>query len=154
MLGGCQQVARPTEITPLAEVKKNPGKFTNPLTLNIGEGKVAESCADPVVLRGQVEGDRYWYLYCTTDPLNSDDRTENGFNFNLVPIFRSLDLVNWEYQGNAFSKRPAWIAEDAGIWAPEVVYFNNRYYLYYTAPETKAGGSAIGVATSDSPTGP
>ena len=155
LLGGCQQAAQPTEITPLAEVKRNPGKFTNPLTLNVGEGEVAESCADPVVLRGQTEGDRYWYLYCTTDPLNSEDRAQDGsFNFNLVPTFRSLDLVNWEYQGNAFAERPAWLADDAGVWAPEVVYFGDQYYLYYTAPETKAGGSAIGVATSDSPTGP
>ncbi len=33
-------------------------------------------------------------------------------------------------------------------------YFNNRYYLYYVAPITAAGGSAIGVATSNNPAGP
>ena len=146
-----------TELDAQTRENKNPGKFTNPLTLNVGDGELAETCADPDIERGQTEGDRYWYLYCTTDPLNGDDRAENGdFNFNLIPTFRSLDLVNWEYQGNAFaeSERPTWIADDAGFWAPEVVYFNGQYYLYYTAPDTRAGGSAIGVATSSSPTGP
>ncbi len=154
MLGGCQQIAEPTEVT-TQWGKESPGKFVNPLTLSIRNGQLAESCADPVILKGQTTGDRYWYLYCTTDPLNADDRAENGdLNFNLIPTFRSLDLVNWEYQGNAFAERPEWVEGSAGIWAPEVVYFNNQYYLYYMAPETKAGGSAIGVATSDSPTGP
>ena len=155
LLAGCQQLGN--DLDAQARGDKNPGKFTNPLTLNVGDGEQAETCADPDIERGQVEGDRYWYLYCTTDPLNSSDRTENGdFNFNLIPTFRSLDLVNWEYQGNAFSQseRPEWVTDDAGLWAPEVVYFNNQYYLYYTAPDTDAGGSAIGVATSKSPTGP
>lgn len=152
LLAGCQQAGN---LETQGLKPKLPGGFQNPLTLDLAGGETAESCADPVVIRGQTEGDRYWYLYCTTDPLNADDRAENGeFNFNLIPTFRSLDLVNWDYQGNAFSERPAWVGDAAGLWAPEVSYFNGQYYLYYTAPETVAGGSAIGVATSDSPTGP
>lgn len=152
LLAGCQQLET---LDVQTRGGKNPAKFQNPVTLNVGDGELAETCADPVVVRGQTEGDRYWYLYCTTDPLNDSDRAENGdFNFNLIPIFRSLDLVNWDYQGNAFSERPDWVADDVGIWAPEVVYFGGQYHLYYTAPETDAGGSAIGVATSESPTGP
>ena len=151
LLAACQQVGS----LEAQGTAKHPGKFQNPLTLNVGDGETAESCADPVVIHGQTKGDRYWYLYCTTDPLNGNDRAADGsFNFNLIPTFRSLDLVTWDYQGNAFNERPAWVGDDAGLWAPEVSYFNGRYYLYYTAPETDAGGSAIGVATSDSPTGP
>jgi arabinan endo-1,5-alpha-L-arabinosidase len=156
LLGGCRQVAEtaPTKVQ-AHKTQKNPGTYQNPLTLNVGDGELAESCADPVTIRGQRPGDDYWYLYCTTDPLNSGDRNENGdFNFNLIPIFRSHDLVNWEYQDNAFDARPEWVADDAGLWAPEVAFFNDQYYLYYTAPNTDAGGSAIGVATSPSPTGP
>ncbi len=150
-LAACQQL----ESLELQGPTANPGKFQNPLTLNVAKGETAESCADPVVIHGQTKGDRYWYLYCTTDPLNGNDRAENGeFNFNLIPTYRSLDLVNWDYQGNAFSERPGWVGDAAGLWAPEVRYFNGQYYLYYTAPETDVGGSAIGVATSDSPTGP
>ena len=41
---------------------------------------------------------------------------------------------------------------DAGLWAPEIQFFGGKYYLYYAASETKAGGSAIGVATGPTPT--
>lgn len=151
VLAGCQLTE---EVSPQGGAY-SPGRYTNPLTLTVGEDNLAESCADPVVLRGQAKGDRYWYLYCTTDPLNSEDRNAAGdFNFNLIPTFRSLDLVNWAYVGNAFAERPDWVADDAGLWAPEVTYANGQYYLYYTAPDTNAGGSAIGVATSSGPTGP
>jgi len=34
-------------------------------------------------------------------------------------------------------------------WAPSIVYRNNKFYLYYGN-----GGNGIGVAVSDSPTGP
>ncbi len=40
------------------------------------------------------------------------------------------------------------------LWAPAVKHFNGKYYLYYVAPTTAAGGSAIGVATSEHPSGP
>lgn len=56
--------------------------------------------------------------------------------------------------GDAFSARPSWAQSNAGLWAPEIKFFNNQYYLYYTVTDTVAGGSAIGVATSSSPLGP
>jgi arabinan endo-1,5-alpha-L-arabinosidase len=98
----------------------------------------------------------YWYMYCTTDPLNDSDKTGSNFNFRLIPMLRSLDLVNWTYMGDAFSARPGWVADDAGLWAPEIKFLNGQYYLYYTASWTDlpGGGSAIGVATSSSPLGP
>jgi arabinan endo-1,5-alpha-L-arabinosidase len=89
--------------------------------------------------------------------LNDEDRDPAGnFIFHLIPMLRSADLVNWTYMGDAFTERPAWLADNAGMWAPEVKYFNGQYYLYYTAPDTDlpGGGSAIGVATATSPLGP
>jgi arabinan endo-1,5-alpha-L-arabinosidase len=131
------------------------GKFRNPLKIEIPNDGRVESCADPSVIRSQVPGDSYWYMYCTTDPLNDEDRDLNGnFVFHLIPMLRSPDLVNWTYMGDAFSTRPDWVRDDAGMWAPEIAFFNNQYYLYYAASETEAGGSAIGVATSASPLGP
>jgi arabinan endo-1,5-alpha-L-arabinosidase len=64
--------------------------------------------------------------------------------------------VHWRYAGDAFATRPDWVADTANLWAPHVDYFNGRYYLYYTAPDTDlpGGGSAIGVATAPTPTGP
>jgi arabinan endo-1,5-alpha-L-arabinosidase len=141
----------------ITEVAAQAAVYQNPLPVTIPGDGMVESCADPAIIRGQEPGDSYWYMYCTTDPLNDEDRNENGgFNFRLIPILRSLDLVNWEYVGVAFEERPDWIANDAGMWAPDIQYFNGQYYLYYTASWTDlpGGGSAIGVATSDSPTGP
>jgi arabinan endo-1,5-alpha-L-arabinosidase len=131
-------------------------KYTNPLSIRVPGDGMVESCADPSILRGQTVGDNYWYMYCTTDPLNDDDKTGNNFNFHLIPMLRSSDLVHWTYEGDAFSARPSWAASNAGLWAPEIKFFNNQYYLYYTASDTSlpGGGSAIGVATSNSPLGP
>ncbi|HEU4536481.1 MAG TPA: family 43 glycosylhydrolase, partial [Polyangiaceae bacterium] len=66
----------------------------------------------------------------------------------------SDDLVTWTYVGNALTEPPPWAGEDAELWAPEITFFNGKYYLYYTVTVTAAGGSAIGVATSDTPAGP
>jgi arabinan endo-1,5-alpha-L-arabinosidase len=96
-------------------------------------------------------------LYCTTDPLYDNDRdTAGNYKFHLIPMFQSSDLVNWTYKGDAFTSRPTWVKLDAGLWAPEVRYFNDVYHLYYTASDTSlpGGGSAIGVATGPTPLGP
>lgn len=131
--------------------------FTNPLDLRTPAGAPVESCADPAIIRGQRPGDTAWYLYCTTDPLNSRDRTPGGaLDYHLIPMLRSADLVHWTYAGDAFTARPSWVAPGAFLWAPDIQYFDGRYHLYYTATETTlpGGGSAVGVATSASPTGP
>ena len=132
--------------------------YENPLLPDVPGDGVAESCADPSVMYG-AEGEGKWFLYCTTDPLNSDDRnTSGGLNFHLIPMFSSTDLVSWTYEGDAFTARPAWLAPNSGMWAPEIDYIDGSYHLYYTAPDTNAavtgGGSAIGVATAPTPLGP
>src|SRR5688572_13193633 len=137
--------------------------YTNPLPIQIPNDGMVESCADPSLIRGQAPGNNYWYMYCTTDPLNDSDQTGGNFNFHLIPMLRSLDLVNWTYMGDAFSARPAWVDPTSGFWAPDIQFFNGQYYLYYTVPDVGDttsgepgchGDSAIGVATSSSPLGP
>jgi arabinan endo-1,5-alpha-L-arabinosidase len=131
--------------------------YRNPIDIRLPSGQRVESCADPSIIHGQTPGDNYWYIYCTTDPLRGADRDAQGnLIFHLIPIHRSLDLVNWTYVGDVFSARPPWVASDAGLWAPDIEYFNGKYYLYYTASNTSlpGGGSAIGVATASSPAGP
>jgi arabinan endo-1,5-alpha-L-arabinosidase len=133
------------------------GTYANPLPIAIPGDDRVESCADPTLIQGQTAGDTAWYMYCTTDPLNDGDRATSGdFNFHLIPMLSSTDLVHWTYRGDVFASRPAWVAGDAGLWAPEIDYFNGQYYLYYAASGTDlpGGGSAIGVATSSSPLGP
>jgi GH43 family beta-xylosidase len=78
-----------------------------------------------------------------------------------VPVYRSTDLVNWEKCGAALqaSEDPDhWAQID--LWAPEVIFENGTFYMYVTGAKKKEDGTAnddirrIGVATSQSPTGP
>ena len=137
-------------------------QYRNPLPITIpGTGDRVETFADPHVIRGH---DGAYYAYGTTDPLNGRDRDETGaLRFHRVPTARSTDLVNWTYVGDAFTTPPSWLAPTSGMWAPDVRFRDGRYHLYYVATDVAdevsgepgcTGDSAIGVATSDSPTGP
>lgn len=128
--------APPTDAVPA-------GSYANPI--------IAQTAADPAVIKAL---DGYYYLMATSD--SWQDGT-----FHLLPTWRSTDLVNWSFVADAFPARPDWVKADAGLWAPDLQYYNGRYYLYYTASDTNplprygsGGGSAIGVATADSPAGP
>lgn len=101
---------------------------------------INRSLPDPTVIRAQ---DGYYYLYATEDTHN-------------VPIYRSADLVKWRYVGTAFTDvtRPMDMVPDGGIWAPDIVYLDGKYLLYYS--KSTWGGSweaGIGVAWSDRPNG-
>lgn len=137
------------------------GTYTNPLPLDIPNDGMVESCADPSVIFAsdyEQEAGGVWYMYCTADPLNDEDKTGDNFNFRLIPMLSSTDLVNWTYRGDAFAARPSYAKENAGLFAPEIEYYSatGQYHLYYTVTDTTlpGGGSAIGVATSNSPLGP
>jgi arabinan endo-1,5-alpha-L-arabinosidase len=135
--------------------------YRNPLPITIPGDGLVESCADPTVLHASQAGGT-WYMYCTTDPLNDEDKTAGGdFVFHLIPMFSSTDLVHWTYRGDAFASRPSYATGNAGLWAPEIQYYPElpaaeRYHLYYTVTDTtlSGGGSAIGVGTAASPLGP
>jgi arabinan endo-1,5-alpha-L-arabinosidase len=150
--------------------------YRNPLAPTIPGGGTVDSCADPAVLEGK-GGDQSWYLYCTTDPLNDEDLAPDGDDpdddpdprFRPIPMMRSTDLVHWRYVGVALPRhrQPEWAADGARIWAPDVVYSRatDRYYMTFVVTNTdddlrgpaacaSPNDSAIGVAVSDSPTGP
>jgi beta-xylosidase len=122
-------------------------RYTNPVTAG-----VADTFADPAVVRGR---DGYWYAYGTTDPLFEGER-----EFHLIPILRSADLVDWEYVGDAFTPdtRPAYAAEGAALWAPDVRYVDGRWVMYYVVTQTSLtdgpNDNAVGVATAPTPAGP
>ena len=136
----------------------------HPLDLRLPGGAVVENCADPTILKGQRPGDPPWTLICTQDPLNEADRDDRGqLRFRRLPMFRSDDLLHWQYVGDAFDAPPPQAQADAGIWAPELAYADGRYLLYYAitdvvdaeSPEPGChSDSAIGVAAADSPLGP
>jgi arabinan endo-1,5-alpha-L-arabinosidase len=124
------------------------GSYVNPTRIAVPGGSLAESCPDPSIIRGQSQGDENWYLYCTSEMFTDHAR------LHYLAISKSPDLVNWTYVGDVFAGKPRWVASDGYLWAPDIEYFNGKYYVYYAASNTRAGGAAIFVATSDTPVGP
>lgn len=72
----------------------------------------------------------------------------------LFPIFKSMDLENWELVNYVFPEgAPDWALNN--FWAPELSYDEKqeKVYLYYTARDKKTNRLACAVAVSDSPLG-
>lgn len=121
-----------------------PIHYSNPVS-----APAADTFADPAVVKGK---DGFWYAFGTSDPLKAGET-----DLRLLPILRSRNLVDWTYQGDAFTTRPSWATPTAGVWAPDIRYTAGRYVLYYTVTDTTLNpgdDSAIGVATAPSPLGP
>ena len=132
-------------------------EFQNPLTLNDPATGPGVSCPDPAIMEETLNRVETWYLYCTGDPLNSNDKDANGnLRNHYIATWRSIDLIHWTYNGDAFAADPAWVGVETNLWAPAVKHFNGKYYLYYVAPETggPGGPSEIGVATAPHAGGP
>ena len=111
--------------------------YTNPVIRN--------SCADPDVFDDR-ERTGYFYAYST----------QNGTNSNFLPVYRSADMVNWTYVGDAFNgDQPDWQGDGARCWAPNVKYIGGKYVMYFAEGNfVDASYSGTGVAYSNSPTGP
>ena len=89
------------------------------------------------------------YLYTTHD---EDKTINNFFTMNDWRCYSSKDMVNWTDHGAVFSYTGfSWSRGDA--WAGQCIYRNGKFYFYVPVNQ-KNGGNAIGVAVSDSPTGP
>lgn len=98
------------------------------------------SMPDPTILKDK---DGYFYLYATEDIRN-------------LPIYKSKDLVHWDFVNTAFTDQSRPIFEpNGGLWAPDINYINGQYVLYYSM--SVWGGEetcGIGIAVSDKPGGP
>jgi len=95
----------------------------------------------PLVYEGRV------WLYADHD----EDGSKN-YNLRDWRIFSSADMVNWQDHGLGMSISTfSWASADA--WAGQVMPRNGKFY-WYVPVRAKAGGMAIGVGVSDSPTGP
>ncbi|WP_371657966.1 family 43 glycosylhydrolase [Streptomyces sp. NBC_00280] len=93
--------------------------------------------ADPNIVRF---GDTY-YIYPTTDGFA-------GWSGTQFKAYSSKDLVHWQDHGVILDLGPDVSWADTRAWAPTATERNGKYYLYYSADTN------IGVAVSDSPTGP
>jgi arabinoxylan arabinofuranohydrolase len=97
----------------------------------------------PVIYNGTV------YIYTSHD---EDNTVKNFFTMNDWRCYSSTDMVNWTDHGPILSYKVfEWSRGDA--WAGQCIYRNGKFY-YYLPVNQKNGGNAIGVAVSDSPTGP
>lgn len=87
------------------------------------------------------------YLYT-----GHDEDGSTWFTMNDWRCYSSTDMVNWTDHGSPLSFREfKWSRGDA--WAGQCIERNNKFYYY--VPMNKIGGHmAVGVAVSDSPTGP
>jgi len=102
--------------------------FTNPVAPG----------ADPFVFK---DDDGTYYLYATSGD-------EYGYR-----CYSSKNLVEWKSEGYCLLKDDVYTDPNSdfnkyAFWAPEVMKYEGKYYLVYTAQHR------IGVAVSDSPTGP
>lgn len=93
--------------------------------------------ADPNII---CLGDTF-YIYPTTDG-------GVGWNSSKFNVFSSKDLVNWNDEGKILDLADVPWTGGERAWAPAVIEKNGKYYFYYS------GNGNIGVAWSDSPTGP
>ncbi|MEZ4917848.1 MAG: arabinan endo-1,5-alpha-L-arabinosidase [Saprospiraceae bacterium] len=89
---------------------------------------------DPVVIQ---EGANY-HLFCTG---------------RGIAHFVSSDLENWKELEPVFPEKPTWTDQVVPqfrnhIWAPDVLFHNGLYYLYYSVSAFGKNTSAIGVATN------
>ena len=99
--------------------------------------------ADPFILNA--EG-KYW-LYAT-------GKAKDGRH---IPIWSSVDLVEWQYEAHAVANGGEGAWNQFNFWAPEVLHYDNRYWIYYSAKHTKDDknhSNRLGVAVSDTPAGP
>ena len=92
------------------------------------------------------------YLYCGQDEAPND--RHQGYVMNRWLCYSSTDMVNWTPQGSPLKPTDfTWATGDA--WASQVIERNGKFYWYAAVQHDKSHpGKAIGVAISDSPTGP
>lgn len=102
---------------------------------------------DPAIIK---EGKMY-YVFST------DTGSKGDFKAG-IQIRQSSDLIHWTFVGRAFTdgvpKEAKEWTDAKGLWAPEVVKMNGRYYMYYSASQFGKTQSFIGVAVSEVVTGP
>ncbi len=102
--------------------------------------------ADPAAL---VDNGRV-YLYVGKDeaPVGGKEYVMNEWR-----VYSSCDMKNWTDHGSPLRYSTfKWAGRDA--WASDIVKRGGKYYFYSTVDHATLKSKAIGVAVSDSPTGP
>lgn len=89
---------------------------------------------DPVMIK---EKDKY-YLFATGDGIS---------------VMSSSDMVNWKFEEPVFEQPPQWAVNmipgyKGHTWAPDIIYHNGLYHLFYSCSAFGKNTSAIGHATN------
>ena len=107
--------------------------------------------ADPEVLYSKQT--KKYYIYSTTDGTP-------GWGGHDFSVFSSTDLINWTDEGKMLDVKGDQVKWATGnAWAPCIEEVKQKdgsykYYFYFSAHNPKTNRKEIGVAVSNTPTGP
>ena len=107
--------------------------------------------ADPEILYSNKTGK--YYIYSTTDGIP-------GWGGYKYYVYSSANLKEWKNEGVALDAKSDQISwANGNLWAPAAIEVKQKdgsykYYLYFSARPNDNGRKQMGVAVSDSPTGP
>jgi arabinan endo-1,5-alpha-L-arabinosidase len=71
-----------------------------------------------------------------------------------IPMRYSTDFIHWQKGPPVFEKLPAWVRQAVPaahrdfVWAPDLIFLHNRYYLYYSFSTFGSRTSVTGLVTS------
>lgn len=89
-----------------------------------------------------------YYVYCTTQNESTlENFATTSTDIDGFEVYESSDLKTWENKGYCLKKGDGVIGEK-WFWAPEVTYYNGKFYMVYTSEEHLA------MAVADNPLGP
>ena len=70
-----------------------------------------------------------------------------------ILFWSSTDRQHWQFRGRIFNRTPDWVYQvvpdfNGDMWAPDISYYNGKYYLFYAVSKFERNTSAIGLATN------
>jgi len=93
-----------------------------------------------------------------TSPIHDPTVVKDGNQYYVVatgqgiPIHCSPDMLVWDDCGVVFKVYPYWVYQNidgvTALWAPDLVFWNGKWHLYYAASTFGSNHSAIGLATN------
>ena len=131
---------------------------TDSITASAKDGNPSQTMQiNNPVIKGKYTGDPAALVYKDKVYLYAGhDEAPNDFNFykmNEWLVYSSSDMVKWQEHPVPLKVTDfAWAKSDA--WAAQVIERNGKFYWYVTVEHGTIPGKSIGVAVSDSPTGP
>jgi arabinan endo-1,5-alpha-L-arabinosidase len=83
-----------------------------------------------------IRQDGVYYVFCTG---------------NGISMFSSPDMVNWKQEKQVFATAPEWVIKELpkfrnSMWAPDISYYKDNYYLFYSVSAFGRNTSCIGLA--------